>query len=142
MVQIKFSILIFMHYSCIEVWALRFCIFNILCFIIYFFCWIFHIILFLWANLKVNFFFIKFAISNILILLLWNFKNQEILQISYPLMIKVIIEILFEVLMASLFLPKHKCCMNESFCPRSGLKQWEFHLRRETVYFIVDLEQA
>ena len=49
------------------------------------------------------------------ILLLWNPKNQLTLQYSCPLMIKFTMEILFADLMASLFLPKYKCCMNESF---------------------------
>ena len=107
-VSIKFSILTFMHYSCIEVWALSFCNCNTLCFIIRFCFWIFHIILLLWGNLKVNFFFIKFTITDILILLLWNFKNQLTLQFLCHLMTKVIMEILFADLMTSSFRPKYK----------------------------------
>ena len=37
-------------------------------------------------------------------------------------MIKDIMEILFAVLMASLFLPEYKCCMNESFLPKVSIK--------------------
>ena len=121
-VSIKFSILTFMHYSCIEVWALSICNCNILCFIIRFCLWIFHNILFSCGNLKVKFFFLKFTITNILILLLWDFKNQEALQFPCLLMTKVIMDILFAVLMTSLSLPKYKCCMSESFYRRSELK--------------------
>ena len=69
-----------------------------------------------------KFSFIKFTITNILILLLRNLKNQLILHFLCPLMIKVIIEILFAVLMASLFLPKYKCCMNKSFLSKVSIK--------------------
>ena len=112
----------FIHYSCIEVWAMSFCNCNTLCFIIRFCFWIFDIVLLLLGNLKVKFFFIKFKITNILILLLWNFKDRLILQFPCPLMIQVIMEILFEVLMTSLFLPKYKCCMNERFLSKVNIK--------------------
>ena len=111
-----------MHYSCTEVWSLTFCNCNTLCFIIRFCFWIFHITLLLWGNLKVKFFFIKFTITIILILLLWNFKNQLTLQFACPLMTKVILEILFAVLMTSLSLPKYKCCMNETFLSKVSIK--------------------
>ena len=120
--SIKFSILMFIYYSCIEVSALSFCICNTLCFITCFCFWIFHIILFLWTNLKVKLFFIKFTITNMSILLLWNFKNQVILQLPCPFMIKVIIQILSEVLMVSLFLSKYKCYLNESFLFKVNIK--------------------
>ena len=93
-----------------------------MCFIIRFCFWIFHITLLLWGNLKVKFFFIKFTITIILILLLWNFKNQLTLQFACPLMTKVILEILFAVLMTSLSLPKYKCCMNETFLSKVSIK--------------------
>ena len=80
------------------------------------------IILILWGNLKVKFFFIKFTVTNILIKLSWNFKNQLISQFPCPLMIKVIMKILFAVLMTSLFLPKYKCCVNESFLSKISIK--------------------
>ena len=67
-------------------------------------------------------FFIKFTITNILILILWTFKNQLILQFPSPLIIKVIVEILFVVRMTSLFLPKYKCCMNERFLSKLSIK--------------------
>ena len=52
-------------------------------------------------------------------------------------------EILFAVLMTSLFLPKDICCMNESFLSKVSIKkQWESDLRPRTADFIVDLEQA
>ena len=104
---------------------------NTLCFIIRFCLWIFNIILLLllWANLKVIFFFIKFTITNILILLLWNLIwnlklmifDQLIIQFPCPL-IKVMMEILFAVLITSLLLPKYKCCMNESFLSKVSIK--------------------
>ena len=65
---------------------------------------------------------IKFTITNILNLLLWNFKNQLILQFSCSLMIKDIMEILFAVLLTSLFLLKYKCCLNESFLSKVSIK--------------------
>ena len=37
-------------------------------------------------------------------------------------MIKVFMEIFFAVLMASLFLPKYKYCVNESFLSKVGIK--------------------
>ena len=50
-----------------------------------------------------------------------NFYNL-ILQFPCPLMIKVIMEILFSVLMASLFLSKYQCCMNENFLSKVSIK--------------------
>ena len=110
-----------MHHSCIEVWASSFCNCNTLCFIIRFCFWRFHIILLLWGNLNVKFFFIKFTITNIFILLLCNFKNQVTLQFPCPSMIKVIMQMLFAVVMTSLFLPRYKC-MNESFSSKVSIK--------------------
>ena len=52
-------------------------------------------------------------------------------------------EILFAVLMTSLFLPKDICCMNESFLSKVSIKkQWESDRRPRTADFIVDLKQA
>ena len=87
--------------------------------------------------------FIKFSIINILILLLWNFKIQLILQFPCPLMIKVIMEILFAVLMTSVFLPKYECCIwIKVFYSRSALKTMGMWLASLNCCFIVDLEQA
>ena len=60
--------------------------------------------------------------TNILILLLWNLKNQLVLQFPCPLMIKAIMEILFTVLLASLFLSKYKYCLNEFFLSKLSTK--------------------
>ena len=74
------------------------------------------------SNLKVKFFFIKFTITSVLILLLWNFKNQLVSEFPCSLIIKVIMQILFAVLMDSLFLPKYKFCRNESFLSNISIK--------------------
>ena len=114
-ITINFSILMFMHYIFIEVWELSFYSCNTLCFIINFCLWIFHVIIFLWTNLKVKFFFTKISITNIFLFFCKILKIKLILQFSCPLMIKVTMKILFSVLMTSFFLSKYKCCMNESF---------------------------
>ena len=69
----------------------------------------------------------NFSLQNSRLLIFWsqflrNFKSQLILQFPCPLMIKVIMEILFAVLMTSLFLPKYKCCINESFLSKISIK--------------------
>ena len=70
------------------------------------------------SNLEVKFFIIKLCF----VVLLWNFKNQLVLEFPCSLIIKVIMQILFAVLMASLFLPKYIFCMNESFLSKIGIK--------------------
>ena len=85
----------FMQYKYIEVWAVRFCIYNTLCLIIRFCFW--RIFIFFKAN-QVKCFFTKTTITNILIIRLRNLKNQLILQFSGPWIIKVTIEILFAIL--------------------------------------------
>ena len=67
-------------------------------------------------------FFIKITITNIWILFKWHLKNQLVLQFSSVLIVKVTMEILVAVLMASLFLPKYKCCMNERFLSKVSIK--------------------
>ena len=69
----------------------------------------------------------NFSLQNSRLLIFWsqflrNFKSQLILQFPCPSMIKVIMEILFAVLMTSLFLPKYKCCINESFLSKISIK--------------------
>ena len=109
-----------MYYSCNEVGALSFCICNVFHYsllflkISYYFTFM--------RKSQAKFFFIKFTITNILILLLWNFKSQLIIQFQCPLMIKVIAKILFAVLLASLFLPKDKCRMHETFLSKVSIK--------------------
>ena len=112
----------FIHYIFIEVWALSFYSCNTLCFIINFCLWIFHVIIFLWANFKVKFFFTKISITNIFLFFCNILKIKLILQFSCPLMIKVTMKILFSVLITSFFLRKYKCCMNESFLSKISIK--------------------
>ena len=125
-----------MNYSCVDVilWCntsiIRFCF------------WIFHIIFLLWGNLKVKFFFIKLRITNILILLLWNFKNQLTLQFPCPLMTKVIMEILFAVLFQYCFCQNIHVVWKKVFYPRSALKATEMWLAWLNCWFYWYLEQA
>ena len=51
-------------------------------------------------------------------------------------------EILFAALMISLFLPKYRYCMNESFLSKSALEAMGMRFASLNCDFIVDLEQA
>ena len=112
-----------MHYNCIGVWALRFCVCDFVILFVSLFAsvseYISHYFIFT-SKSQSKFDLIKFVITIILILLLWNFKNQLLLQPPCPLMIKVIMDNFIWSFNGFIF--SAKLCMNESFLSKVSIK--------------------